>query len=59
VRLSTADRLALLAFGVVVGGAAAWGAWWLVGRGELLIGFGVSTLALVGALALASAARGR
>jgi hypothetical protein len=55
VRLSTPHRLALAFFGVVVGGAAAWFAWRLTRRGELMIGISVSGLAAVGALALWSA----
>lgn len=59
VRLSPSERLALAFFGVVVGGTAAWFAWWLVQRGEVLIGVSVSGLAAVGALALWSAIHGR
>jgi hypothetical protein len=59
VRVSPSDRLALAFSGAVIGGAAAWCAWWLVGRGELLVGVSVAGLAVVGALALWSAATGR
>jgi hypothetical protein len=61
VRLSTAERLALLAFGegVVVGGAAAWFAWRLIRRGERIVGISVAGLAGTGALALWSAVTGR
>jgi hypothetical protein len=52
VRLSPSDRLTLAFFGIVVGSAAAWFAWRLVSRGELLVGLGVSGLAGVGVLAL-------
>jgi hypothetical protein len=58
-RLSTSDRLTLAFFGVVVGGAAAWFAWRLIRRGELMIGVNVSGLAVVGALVLWSAVTGR
>jgi hypothetical protein len=44
---------------VSVGGGAAWFAWRLIRRGELMIGIAVSGLAVVGALALWSAATGR
>jgi hypothetical protein len=59
VRLSPSDRLVLAGFGVVAGGAAAWFAWRLIRRGELMVGISVSGLAAVGTLALWSAVTGR